>query len=146
MRAPLIGFFNSALIANGIAMLALPAIWYGLIPGVAETGPFNPHFIRDIGGAYLVAGGSLMWFWFDRRARPAAIAGAAFLTLHAFVHFWDAASGRETLRQLLIDLPTVVLPGLVVFKIARPGTIFRKEIDHVEMADAAASRRLRAGL
>jgi hypothetical protein len=53
MRRTLIWLFNLA--GNGVFMLAWPAVWYGLTPGVAETGPFNPHFARDVGGAYLVA-------------------------------------------------------------------------------------------
>ena len=142
MRAVLIAVFNSALVANGVFMLALPLAWYGIVPGVTETGPFNPHFIRDIGCAYVVAGAGLLWFQLDRRARPAAIAGAAFLALHAAVHFWDAAAGRETLRQLLIDLPTVVLPGLLILKVARLRFLFSTEDRHAEMADAATSRRV----
>lgn len=141
MRVPLVWLFNSLLVANGAFMLALPAMWYGIVPGVIDTGPFNPHFIRDIGCAYLVSGGALLWFSLDRRARPAAVAGAAFLTLHALVHFCDAAAGRETPWQLLIDLPTVLLPGLLVFKIAWPRSRHQKENDHVEMVDAAAPRR-----
>ncbi len=96
--------------ANGLAMLAAPAGWYDAVPGVAETGPFNPHFVRDIGAAYLVAGLAVIWFAIDRLARPAALAAAAFLAFHALVHLWDAVAGREHAHQLLVDLPTVFLP------------------------------------
>jgi len=142
MRAVLIWICNIALIANGIFMLAAPAVWYGIVPGVAGTGPFNPHFIRDIGSAYLVAGGALIWFLRDKRARPAAVAGAAFLSLHTLIHLWDWAAGREALSQLLIDGPTVILPGLLIFKIARFRPRFPMEVQHAEMADAPARRRL----
>jgi uncharacterized protein YjeT (DUF2065 family) len=96
MRAALIWTVNLVLVVNGGAMLVFPETWFGLIPSVADTGPFNPHFVRDVGSAYLVAGGGLIWFWLDKRARPAAVAGAAFLALHALVHVWDAAAGRES--------------------------------------------------
>src|SRR5262249_52922948 len=43
-----------ALAANGTFMLVAPSAWYGLVPGVAATGPLNAHFVRDIGAAYLV--------------------------------------------------------------------------------------------
>ena len=41
---------------NGLAMLFAGLWWYGVVPGVTATGPYNPHFVRDIGAAYLVAG------------------------------------------------------------------------------------------
>jgi hypothetical protein len=120
MRRLLVWAVDLAFMLNGALMLVLPELWYGLIPGVADTGPLNEHFVRDVGCAYLVAGSSLLWFSFDRRARPAALAGAAFLALHALVHIWDWVGGRESSVQLLIDAPTVLVPGLFVFKIARP--------------------------
>jgi hypothetical protein len=41
------------------------------------------------------------------------LGGAAFLTIHALVHLWDAAAGREHVHQLLVDLPTVFLPPIL---------------------------------
>jgi hypothetical protein len=109
-----------SLIANGLTMLAVPEAWYALVPGVPQTGPLNPHFVRDIGAAYVVAGGALVWFAIDRAARPAALAGAAFLAIHAAVHVWDAAAGREHVHQLLVDLPAVFLPPALAIWIAWP--------------------------
>ena len=37
------------LAANGVVMLFAGLWWYGVVPGVTATGPFNPHFVRDIG-------------------------------------------------------------------------------------------------
>jgi uncharacterized protein YjeT (DUF2065 family) len=118
MRVMVAWILGLVLMANGLAMLGVPADWYALVPGVAEAGPLNEHFIRDIGVAYLVAGASLVWFAIDDGARPAAQAGAAFLALHALVHLWDAAAGREHVHQLLIDLPDVFLPPALALWIA----------------------------
>jgi uncharacterized protein YjeT (DUF2065 family) len=142
MRRVLIGAIDLAFVLNGVAMLLAPESWYRLVPGVVDTGPFNPHFVRDIGCAYLVAGGAMLWFWLDRRARPAALAGAAYLTLHALLHLWEWAADRESLRQLLIDTPMVLLPGLLFFKIARPRAASFMERHNDQMASSAASRRL----
>jgi hypothetical protein len=109
-----------SLIANGLTMLAVPEACYALVPGVPQTGPLNPHFVRDIGAAYVVAGGALVWFAIDRAARPAALAGAAFLAIHAAIHVWDAAAGREHVHQLLVDLPAVFLPPALAIWIAWP--------------------------
>jgi hypothetical protein len=115
------------LLANGLTMLMVPEAWYALVPGVPQTGPFNPHFVRDIGAAYLVAGGALVAFAISRAARPAALAGGAFLAIHALIHLWDAAaaSGGEHAHQLLVDLPTIFLPAVLAIWIAWPPLVVR---------------------
>ena len=120
MRGIMAWILGIGLAANGLLMLAVPADWYATVPGVTDTGPFNPHFIRDIGVAYLIAGVALPWFAMNRLALPAAQAGAAFLAIHALVHLWDAAAGREHLHQLLVDVPTVFLPPVLAVWIAWP--------------------------
>jgi len=101
---------------NGVLMLLMPEYWYQLIPGVAQTGPFNAHFVRDIGCAYLVCGGSFAWLLREARAWPAAAAASAFLVLHALTHVWDSLAGREDLPRLLGDVPGVfVVPALALW-------------------------------
>jgi hypothetical protein len=101
------------LVFSGFIIFATPAAWYASFLGIAETGPFNPHFVRDIGAAY-GSGLVCVWIAFDRAARQAAQAGALSLALHAVVHLWDAAAGREHAHQLFIDAPTVFLPAILV--------------------------------
>lgn len=95
-------------------MLVAPGPWYAAVPGVTHTGPFNQHFVRDIGCAYLVSGGALIWLARDVRAWPAAMLAGLFLGLHAGTHVWDALAGREELTQLIVDLPDVFLPPVLV--------------------------------
>jgi len=109
--------------ANGLAMLVAGLWWYGVVPGVTATGPFNPHFVRDIGAAYLVAGVSLAAFaWRPREAWPALCGAAAFLTLHAGVHVFDAACGNKPLADVSRDFAGVYLPALIclVLAVRRP--------------------------
>jgi hypothetical protein len=120
MRRIVAWVLGIGLASNGLVMLAVPAGWYDAVPGVSETGPFNPHFVRDIGVTYLVAGAALVSFAIDRLARPAALAAAAFLALHGFVHLSDAIAGREHAHQLLIDFPTVFLPPALAILITWP--------------------------
>jgi hypothetical protein len=76
------------------------------------------HFVRDIGCAYVVAGVALCLAG-RRIGHGAAVAGAAFLVLHALVHVGDAVAGSEDFRHLLGDLPGVfVLPVLAVWTLA----------------------------
>jgi hypothetical protein len=121
MKKALASILGLGLSSNAVWMLASPATWYVIVPRVTETGPANMHFIRDIGCAYLVAGLGLLWL----AARPgvgwpAAIAGGGFLALHAIVHAWDVAAGREQLHALRTDLPAVFLPAALALWLAWP--------------------------
>ena len=113
MRVTLAIGLGLLLAANGFLMLADPAQWYAIVPGVPETGPLNPHFVRDIGAAYVVTGVAIAWLARDARAVPAALAGALFLTLHALVHVADAITGRLHADHILSDLVTVFLPAAI---------------------------------
>jgi len=120
MRNTTLAILGLGLLANGLFMLLAPEPWYGLIPGVRETGPFNPHFVRDIDCAYGVAGASLLWLRRDGRAWPAALAGGTFLLLHAGVHVFDALQGRIELAHLANDAVAVLLPALLALALAWP--------------------------
>jgi hypothetical protein len=102
-------------LATGVALLLVPRLFYDLVPGVAETGPFNPHFARDAGAAFLVAAAGLFWTARDRAAWPAGAAAAGFLGLHALIHVWDGLAGRESAEHLGLDLP--VLLGFALLSI-----------------------------
>ncbi len=120
MRRLLMAAVAAGLIANALAMLFAPEAWYALMPGVSATGPFNAHFVRDIGCAYGVAGAGLAWAWRRPDAWPAAMAGAWFLSGHALVHLWDAAAGRASAAHLIADLPAVVMVPVLALLLSRP--------------------------
>jgi len=105
--------------ANALAMLAAPAIWYGVVPGVPATGPFNAHFVRDIGAAYLVASLGLAWFSLSPlRAWPALVCAAVFLCAHAAIHLHDALLSPVCGQDLVRDLPGVFAPALIAAVLA----------------------------
>ena len=104
---------------NALAMLFASFWWYNAVPGVIATGPYNPHFVRDIGATYLVVAGGLGWF----AARPvqgwpALVAGASFLVLHSAIHVFDASCSADPVANLIRDLPGVVAPALIAAAIA----------------------------
>jgi len=100
---------------NGLVMLAAGGWWYGAVPGVTETGLFNPHFVKDIGAAYLVAGAAFAWLAARATAAAwgAATAAAAFLGLHAAIHLAEAVGAPAGLADLARDFPGVILPALL---------------------------------
>src|SRR5450432_1447984 len=78
----LIGLAN---IANGLFMLFAPDQWFASVPGVPV--PFNPHFVMDIGMAYIASGAGLAFGSRMRRTSAViACAGAAWPVLHALIH------------------------------------------------------------
>lgn len=105
--------------ANALFQLGAPLAWYDAVPGVPSTGAFNPHFVRDIGAAYLVTALGLAWFaWRPVQGWPALVAGALFLALHAGIHLFDASCSASPLANLIRDFPGVFLPTLLAAWIA----------------------------
>lgn len=108
---------------NGLVMLAAPWDWYEAVPGVAATGLFNAHFIRDIGAIYVVCGLAMGWFaWRPARGWPAMVAASAWLVLHAAVHVRDAACGGGGLSDVQRDLAGVYVLAAIPLLL----TLFRK--------------------
>jgi hypothetical protein len=103
-----------ALLANGVFMLVSPEKWYFAVPGVTSTGPFNQHFLRDIGLIFLLLGGAFL----VGVARPQWrvllwAASAIWLAGHALFHFWEVAAGICSASVLPRDFPDVTLPALI---------------------------------
>lgn len=105
--------------ANGVLMLFAGRRWYDTVPDVANTGPFNPHFVADIGAAYFAAGLALAARGWRPRYWPAAIAGAAFFLLHAAIHSYEIACGMAA--RPLNDVALVIAPALLALWAAWPG-------------------------
>jgi len=100
-------------LANGSYMLASPAGWYFAVPGVTTTGPFNQHFIRDIGIIFLFLGAAFL-IGAARQPFRVVLWGAAtlWLSCHALFHFWEVAVGICGASALARDFPAVTLPAL----------------------------------
>jgi hypothetical protein len=83
-------------LGNGLWMLLAPENWFQYLPaGVPDTGPFNHHFVQDIGSAFTTIG--VLFIVSARRAlerRGVVLAAALFYGLHAFVHVTDVHEGR----------------------------------------------------
>jgi len=114
-------------LANALWMFAGPMHWYTELPAaVPDTGPFNPHFVRDIACAYLTTGFALIWAAFTQRFRlPLAAVATVFLGSHALLHIYDTATGALGHHHWWLDLPGVYLPAslllLVSVTLARRG-------------------------
>ena len=118
MQRSLAAIFAKLSVLNGGTMLSAGPFWYASVPGASETGPYNPHFVQDIGAAFLVAGLALaarVWrpvYW------PAAVAGASFLAAHALIHLAAIIAGHD--HHVGFDLMTIVLPSALALYSAFP--------------------------
>ena len=106
--------FGVALQANGVFMLVSPESWYFAVPGVTSTGPFNQHFLRDIGLIFLLLGGAFLVGVAQPQWRI-LLWGAATIWLigHALFHFWEVAVGICLPSVIPRDFPAVTLPAII---------------------------------
>jgi hypothetical protein len=110
----LIGLLGIGLFVNGLIMLYNPAGWYFAVPTVPATGPFNQHFLRDIGIIYVLVGAlyvtgiykpaQRLWMW-----------GAAttWLALHGFFHLWEIGAGICGPETIVQNGHAVYLPAII---------------------------------
>ncbi|MCE9651364.1 MAG: hypothetical protein K8R18_17220 [Parvibaculum sp.] len=114
LKRAALGLTALFMFGNAAYMLADPFGWYGAVAGVPDTGPFNPHFVRDIGVAYLtlaiLSGAAALWL---RQAFLLMSAVTLYLGLHVGLHLWDIAAGRLDVDHLIVDAPGVLGPTLV---------------------------------
>lgn len=108
--------FGVAMIANALWMLAGPMHWYNELPAaVPDTGPFNPHFVRDIGCAFLTAGASLVWAARSAHFRfPLTAMATVFLVAHALLHIYDTSVGNLPSTHWQLDFAGVYVPAIVL--------------------------------
>ena len=103
-------------------MLLSPLSWYRYLPaGVPHTGPFNAHFVRDIGVAYLVAALGFGWCALNREScRTVHFALTLFFVGHALIHLFEILTGHLPATHWLIDGPGVFLPALLLVILGIP--------------------------
>jgi hypothetical protein len=103
-----------AAVANGLLMLVSPEHWYFSVPGVTTTGPFNQHFIRDIGLIFLFLGAAFLLGAARPQYRVILWAAATlWLGAHALFHFWEVAVGICAPSVIARDFPAVTLPAVI---------------------------------
>src|SRR5450432_3139198 len=118
MRRSIAAVLAVLTVLNGAIMLLAAPTWYESVPGVSETGPYNPHFVQDVGAAFLVAGLALAVRVWRPRYWPAAVAGAGFLAAHALLHLAMIVGGHD--HQAGFDLLAVILPAALALYSAFP--------------------------
>ena len=112
-----------ALVAAGNAawMLAHALSWFAWIPGVADTGAPNAHFIRDVGIAFAVAAGGLVWVAPNpQRGYPVLAGITLFVVGHALGHVVEILTAALPADHWWVDFPLVFAPAIALGVIAWP--------------------------
>jgi hypothetical protein len=109
-------------LGNGLYMLAAPDHWFHEMPAaIPDTGPMNPHFVRDVGVVYALAGAGLLWAALNiARAYPVLVMAALFYAGHAALHVADILTGHLPADHWGIDFSGVFLPAIILCTIAWP--------------------------
>lgn len=111
---PLAVLLGLAALGNGVFMTLAPEAWYWLVPGVPDRGPFNQHFVRDIGMIYLLIGAAFIYGAINLRHRLTLwLVPTAWLVAHALFHIWEVLVGICGPESLLEDFAGVTLPALL---------------------------------
>lgn len=98
-------------LALGAVMLVSPMNWYELTPGVIQTGPFNMHFVMDIGLVF-IASGALFAVGAAKGNPSFMIAASVWPALHALFHIYIWFSRDMALDVVaLANLLGIQLPG-----------------------------------
>jgi hypothetical protein len=95
-------------------MVAFPETWFYQVPGVARTGFFNQHLVRDLGMLYVLIGVAFITGVVRPESRFGFWGAAAiWLTGHAIFHFTEVAAGICGAENLATDFPGVTLPAII---------------------------------
>ena len=114
--AALLGLFHAA---NGLAMLLAPTLWWERAPGAAGTGPYNPHFVADVGFAFLAGGLAFLAYAWRPALKLVAFGASGFLVFHAGLHVWGAFA-HDHYANLAVDLGAIALPAIAGLIVAWP--------------------------
>ena len=100
---------------NGLVMIVRPERWFHeMIAGVPNTGPFNEHFVMDVGIAFLTCGIGLGWAVFHlERAREIHWGVTLFISGHALLHVVEILRGALPHEHWRLDFAGVFVPGLI---------------------------------
>lgn len=103
-----------AMLGNGTFMIVAPESWYWLVPGVPDRGPFNQHFIRDVGFIYALIGTAFCYgAAYPQHRLLLWLLPTAWLTAHAAFHVWEVIVGICGPEALIVDFAGVTLPALL---------------------------------
>lgn len=111
----LIWAFVAFYLLTGLYIAVLPDDFYLNAPGAQETGPYNMHFLRDVGFAFITSSVAIGYGVYAN-AKPVMVFGSLWLLIHGLFHLtlW-VVNGAHLDGAAAIDAATVSIPAIAVF-------------------------------
>ncbi len=126
-------FMAATSASNGVLMILFSEQWYLCLITPERAALFNPHFVIDVGGAYVTVGAALLWAALrPAYAFPLVMMALLFSLLHAGNHVYEYLSFGNPTRYVAIELfgiwgPVLVLGWLSVALRSQPSAPHRLE-------------------
>lgn len=111
----LIWAFVAFYLLTGLYIAALPQDFYLNAPGVQATGPYNMHFIRDVGFAFLTSSAAIGYGLYSG-IKPVMLFGATWILIHGLFHLtlW-IVHGMQADNAAIVDMVIVSVPAVATF-------------------------------
>ena len=115
MIRPLIWVLAAYYLLTGVYIAVLPNDFYLNAPGALETGPYNMHFIRDVGFAFLTSSVAIGYGLYAKE-KAVMVFGSLWLLIHGLFHLtlW-VIHGMRFDGAAAVDAVLVSLPAIAVF-------------------------------
>ena len=111
---------------TGLVLVIAPFTFYQTAPGVVDTGPYNMHFVRDVGFAFALSA-LAMAYGIRENLKALVLFGASWLVVHGLFHLVLFIGHHDHLSPVaLTDVVIVVLPALLTAYL----TLTWEEIQH----------------
>ena len=115
MIRQLIWAFVAFYLLTGLYIAVLPHDFYLNAPGAQPTGPYNMHFLRDVGFAFLSSSVAIGYGIYSG-VKPVMVFGALWLLIHGLFHLtlW-IVHGMQLDSAAMIDMVVVSIPAVATF-------------------------------
>ena len=115
MTRLLIWAFVAFYLLTGLWVAVLPHDFYLNAPGAQATGPYNMHFVRDVGFAFLTSSVAIGYGLFAKE-KLLMVFGALWLLIHGLFHLalW-ILHGMHFDSAALTDAILVSIPAVALF-------------------------------
>ena len=107
--------FVAFYLLTGLYLAVLPHDFYLNAPGAQETGPYNMHFMRDVGFAFITSSVAIGYGIYSG-VKPVMVFGALWLLIHGIFHLtlW-MVHGMQLDHAAMVDMVLVSIPAVATF-------------------------------
>lgn len=99
---------------DGLVMISSPERWFMEAPGASATGPFNQHFVIDVGLGFLATGLAFLATAWRPSFQLAAFGASGFVVFHALFHLAHLTMGHSSHAWVDVAIAVPAFLGLAL--------------------------------